>query len=113
MLEFQYRRTSLSGRSPQHWGLPSGHATLHQRRLSRFRAVAHGLFCSRDEGPYEFEETENTLTFNGQTITKPFVEKPVSGEDHDIFVYLHSDDGGGAQHLFRKRKVQNVVCCFH
>lgn len=30
--------------------------------------------------------------------------KPIDAEDHNIFVYFSQHDGGGAQHLFRKKK---------
>ncbi|CAG8647839.1 11735_t:CDS:2 [Funneliformis caledonium] len=45
---------------------------------------------------------QDTICINGETLRKPFVEKPISGEDHNIHIYYSSETGGGGRHLFRK-----------
>jgi hypothetical protein len=85
------------------------------------------LECSRDGGPRVSSEVarimqkrlgvklnqnvpepvvkmvdDDTLSINGKLIRKPYVEKPVSGEDHNIHVYYPRGKGGGGRRLFRK-----------
>ena len=44
-------------------------------------------------------EDGRAIIIDGQVLEKPFVEKPVSGEDHNVYIYFRE---GGGRRLFRK-----------
>lgn len=39
---------------------------------------------------------------DGNKLIKPFVEKPFDAENHNIYIYYNSNEGGGCKKLFRK-----------
>ncbi|GFP90352.1 inositol hexakisphosphate and diphosphoinositol-pentakisphosphate kinase 2 [Phtheirospermum japonicum] len=58
-----------------------------------------------------FIEEEDFVEVHGNRFWKPFVEKPVHGDDHSIMIYYPSSAGGGMKELFRK--VGNRSSEFH
>ncbi|KAF9923219.1 hypothetical protein BGZ67_010005, partial [Mortierella alpina] len=78
-------------------GGPKLEARVHQKLKLR------GVTIVEDRPVPEFKVIDqDTIQIGDQIMTKPFVEKPVSGEDHNIHIYYHSSTGGGARRLFRK-----------
>jgi inositol hexakisphosphate/diphosphoinositol-pentakisphosphate kinase len=55
-----------------------------------------------DEDLDYFVEEEDFVEVKGERFWKPFVEKPVNGDDHSIMIYYPSSAGGGMKELFRK-----------
>ncbi|XP_051114666.1 inositol hexakisphosphate and diphosphoinositol-pentakisphosphate kinase VIP2-like isoform X2 [Andrographis paniculata] len=56
-------------------------------------------------------EEEDFVEVHGNRFWKPFVEKPVDGDDHSIMIYYPSSAGGGMKELFRK--IGNRSSKFH
>ncbi|KAF3444746.1 hypothetical protein FNV43_RR14439 [Rhamnella rubrinervis] len=84
---------------------------LHDRRKVYERLEMFGIPVPRyalvnREVPYQeldyFVEEEDFVEVHGNRFWKPFVEKPVHGDDHRIMIYYPSSAGGGMKELFRK-----------
>ncbi|KAG0303494.1 hypothetical protein BGZ98_006583 [Dissophora globulifera] len=74
---------------------------LDERVLQKLRLRGVVVQERRPEPKFKIID-QDTIQIGDQIITKPFVEKPVSCEDHNIHIYYHSSKGGGARRLFRK-----------
>ncbi|PON95879.1 Histidine phosphatase superfamily [Trema orientale] len=93
---------------------------LHDRRKVYERLEMFGIPVPRyalvnREVPYQeldyFVEEEDYVEVHNNRFWKPFVEKPVDGDNHCIMIYYPSSAGGGMKELFRK--VGNRSSEFH
>ncbi|CAG8458218.1 10742_t:CDS:2 [Paraglomus occultum] len=58
-------------------------------------------FCEIGNNHVEIVD-EDTVRIGGQILKKPFVEKPVDADDHNVYIYYSKEMGGGGRRLFRK-----------
>ena len=56
------------------------------------------------DGNEELLEFDDHIEYKRKKLYKPFVEKPLNGDDHDIYIYYPPNLGGGQKRLFRKTK---------
>jgi hypothetical protein len=65
--------------------------------LSRDGYVSTGTGDGNSVRDQEVQEFDDHIEVNGITIHKPFVEKPVNAEDHNIAIYYPTSAGGGCK----------------
>lgn len=107
----EYVRVGNTKAREAHAGLPAA-----EWLLSSLSASALGVCCivtGMPAGPgKQGTATDDrcpifpvfTLHAVPRQIDKPFVEKPVSGEDHNVCIYYPHTGGGGMKRLFRKAR---------
>ncbi len=114
----------MQSRHSSHITHHSSHTTPHTTHHTSHHHTPHTTHHPplQVSEPPTFEEEDDAVIVGGVKISKPFVEKPVDGENHDIHVfalppltntlffcfkfwhrrYYPRSAGGGSKHLFRK-----------
>ncbi|KAH9605213.1 hypothetical protein KSS87_022499 [Heliosperma pusillum] len=86
------------------------------KRLEMFGIQVPRYALVNREHPYQevdfFSEEVDFVEVHGERFCKPFVEKPVHGDDHSIMIYYPSSAGGGMKELFRKVLFHIYSFCF-
>jgi inositol hexakisphosphate/diphosphoinositol-pentakisphosphate kinase len=70
--------------------------------LNRDGYESTGTGAGNGANDQDLEEHDDHIILNGVQMNKPFVEKPVDADDHNISIYYPTSAGGGCKKLFRK-----------
>lgn len=62
-----------------------------------------------NQPPPSIIEELDYIIINGERLNKPFVEKPIDGEDHNIYIYHSQASGGRPQKKKNKLQIAFVV----
>lgn len=57
-----------------------------------------------EDHEYDVQEYDDCIVIRGNILKKPFIEKPVNAENHEIMIHYSNDSpcGSGYSVLFRK-----------
>jgi inositol hexakisphosphate/diphosphoinositol-pentakisphosphate kinase len=70
----------------------------------------HRVLGKYVENTKNYKISEEGVEVDGVFLPKPFLEKPVDSENHNINIYYDKASGGGGRRLFRKVFVYQYLC---
>jgi inositol hexakisphosphate/diphosphoinositol-pentakisphosphate kinase len=65
-----------------------------------------------EEKSVELREFDEYITIRGERLNKPFIEKPINAEDHEIMIYYSGASSAGAGYSVLFRKTENCASQF-